>query len=345
MELLIDLRSDTVTKPSPGMRNAMAQAEVGDDVLGEDPTINELERRVASLLGKEAALFVPSGTMANQIAVRCHTEPGDEVILEVTGHSYAYEGGGMSAISGVQPRTLVADRGILDPEAVEAAVMPNNVHFGRSRLVMVENTSNRGGGTIYTPERVRAIAEVARRHGMKLHMDGARLWNAHVASKRPLVDFTDPVDSVSVCLSKGLGAPAGSVLAGPQPFVDRSRRARKMLGGGMRQAGILAAAGLYALENNLERLVEDHRKLAALILGLSEIPGIEVPRGDRFPTNIAYVRTPGLEARALVARLRSRGVLVNATGKEETRLVTHLDLDVDAIPRTIEAFRAALTRP
>ncbi|MBI4815515.1 MAG: aminotransferase class I/II-fold pyridoxal phosphate-dependent enzyme [Deltaproteobacteria bacterium] len=344
MDLVIDLRSDTVTKPSPAMRRAMANAEVGDDVFGEDPTVNLLEQVVAERLGKEAALFVASGTMGNQIAVRAQTEPGDEVICDVEGHTYGHEGSGMSAISGVQPRTLSADRGLLDAARVEAAIMPDDVHCGRSRLVIVENTANRGGGTIYSLERLGELADVCARHDLRMHMDGARLWNAHVATGVPLPKLTHHADSVSVCLSKGLGAPAGSVLVGRKSLIDRARRIRKMLGGGMRQAGILAAAGLYALENNLDRLAEDHRKLADLMDGLRGIEGLIAEGNGRFPTNIAFI---GLEPEAptaaeYVRRLRDQGVLVFATGVREFRIVTHLDLDVDAVPQAIRRFRAAL---
>lgn len=343
MSVPVDLRSDTVTKPTPGMRRAIAEAEVGDDVYGEDPSVRRLEAEVAARLGMEAALFVPSGSMANMIAVRVHTEPSDEVILEAHGHSYAYEAGGMAGISGVQARPLETADGLLRPEQIEAAINPRNSHFARTRLVILENTSNRGGGTLYTPEHVEAVRAVTQRHGLGLHMDGARLWNAHVATQRPLLDFTRHVDSTSVCLSKGLGCPVGSLLAGPRPFIERAHRFRKMLGGGMRQAGVLAAAGLYALEHHVERLAEDHRRLRALASRLAALPGLAVAP-ERHPTNIAFVELePGLPDAEWAARaLRRQGVLVNAIGPRRLRLLTHLDVDDAGIERAVEAFRRAL---
>lgn len=343
MSAPIDLRSDTVTKPTRGMRAAIAEAEVGDDVYGEDPTVRRLEAAVAERLGFEAALFVPSGSMANMIAVRVHTEPSDEVILEAHGHSYAYEAGGMAGISGVQARPLPTDDGLLQPAQIEAAINPANAHFARTRMVILENTSNRGGGTIYTPEHVEAVRAVAAKHALVLHVDGARLWNAHVALARPLAEFTRGVDSVSVCLSKGLGCPVGSLLAGPRPFIQRAHRFRKMLGGGMRQAGILAAAGLYALEHHVARLEEDHRRLRRLAQRLADLPGLSV-QPDRHPTNIGFVdlEAPLPGAAWLVGALADRGVLVNAIGPRRVRLLTHLDLDDAAIERAVAAFREAL---
>ena len=343
MNNLVDLRSDTVTKPTPGMRKAMAEAEVGDDVYGEDPTVHRLEARVAELLGKEAALFVPSGSMANMIAVRVHTEPSDEVILEAMGHSYAYEAGGMAGISGVQARPIATDDGLLQPEQIEAVINPKNSHFARTRLVIVENTSNRGGGTIYRPEQLASIRALTARHGLTLHMDGARLWNAHIALGRPLTDFTQHVESVSVCLSKGLGCPVGSLLAGSRAFIERAHRFRKMLGGGMRQAGILAAAGLYALDHHLTRLEEDHQRLGRLTRALAELPGLVV-QPERHPTNIGFVslETPAPDARGFVERLRTQGVLANATGPRSLRVLSHLDVDDAAIERAVQGFSRAL---
>ncbi|MCC7384957.1 MAG: low-specificity L-threonine aldolase [Deltaproteobacteria bacterium] len=343
MSPLIDLRSDTVTRPSPPMRRAMAEAEVGDDVYGEDPTVRRLEATVAALLGKEAALFVPSGTMANQLALRSHTEPGDEAIIEATGHSYAYETGAMAGLSGVQARPLRGDRGLLDPADVERAVSPVSSHFARTRIILIENTSNRGGGTPYTLDRIAAIADIAERHRLALHMDGARLWNAHVATGIPLATYAARATSVSVCLSKGLGAPVGSVLAGTRVFIERAHRFRKMFGGGMRQAGILAAAGLWAIEHNVPRLAEDHQHLKRLAEGLAAIPGLRTD-ASRYETNIAYatVTRPGLSAAAVVERLKDAGVLVNATSPDELRFVTHLDVDAPMIEAAIARVRRAL---
>ena len=341
---LIDLRSDTVTKPTPEMRRAMAEAEVGDDVYGEDPSILKLEARVAELLGKEAALFVPSGTMANQISLRAHSEPGDEAIIEATGHSYAYETGGMAGLCGVQVRPLTGDRGILDPIAVERAVNPPDSHFARTRLILIENTSNRGGGTPYSLDRIDAIAAVAQRNQLILHMDGARLWNAHVATGVPLSRITARCETVSVCLSKGLGAPVGSLVAGPRSFISRAHRFRKMFGGGMRQAGILAAAGLYAIEHHLGRLAEDHVNLRRLTEGLSKIPGLSCEPA-LYETNIAYatVTKPNTAAPELAGALKAAGVLTNATGPQEIRFVTHLDVDRGAIEEALSRIARVLS--
>lgn len=346
MSPLVDLRSDTVTKPTAGMRQAIAQAEVGDDVYGEDPTVLRLEAKIATMLGMEAALFVPSGSMANMIAVRVHTEPSDEVILEAHGHSYAYEAGGMAGISGVQAKPLPTEDGLLLPAQIEAAINPRNAHFARTRLVILENTSNRGGGTIYTPEHVAQIRALTEAHGLTLHMDGARLWNAHVATGRPLAEFTRALDSVSVCLSKGLGCPVGSLLAGPRPFIERAHRFRKMLGGGMRQAGVLAAAGLYALEHHLLRLAEDHARLRRLAKGLAALPGLQV-EPERYPTNIAFVDLgPSLPSAPVFSQaLKRRGVLANPTGPRRLRVLTHLDLDDAAVDRALEAFADTLASP
>ncbi len=343
---IVDLRSDTVTQPSPAMRRAMAEAEVGDDVYGEDPTVRRLEEKVATLYGKEAALYFPSGTMANQVAIRAHTEPGDEVILEAMGHSYFYESGAMAALSGVQARPLNGTFGILDPEDVRRAVNLPNDHFARSRLVIVENTSNRGGGTIYGLERLGAIADVAVAHGLILHVDGARLMNAAVALGTSPASLVARAASATLCLSKGLGAPVGSVLAGSRAFIDRAHRFRKMFGGGMRQVGILAAAGLYALDHNVDRLAEDHAHQRALAEGLARISGLWL-EPERYPTNMCYaqVRRPGKTAPSVVQELKAAGVLANATSATDIRFVTHLDVsraDVeDALLRVRRVMEAS----
>lgn len=339
----IDLRSDTVTRPSLGMRKAMAEAEVGDDVYGEDPTVRRLEEKIADLLGKESALFVPSGTMANQIAIRVHTVPGDEMIIERSGHSFLYESGASAGLSGVQANATPGRYGILSKDDVERAIRPTASHYPRTRLVILENTSNGGGGTIYAPEDIAAIGELTRARQLALHLDGARLFNAHILTEIPLETFARPCDSVSVCLSKGLGAPVGSVLAGCRCFIDEARRIRKMMGGGMRQAGILAAAGLYALENNLERLAEDHENLAHLARGLADVAGVEIDP-LRFPTNIAYARITraGLSAEEAVERLKRWGVLVNPSGPDEIRVVTHLDVSRQNIDEVLSRIERAL---
>src|SRR5947209_3024295 len=255
---VIDLRSDTVTRPTPGMRAAMQAAEVGDDVFGEDPTINRLQERVAALLGKEAALYVPSGTMSNQICIKAHTQPGDELLCEATCHVYNYEAGGPAVLSGVTCRTIEGDYGVLDITQLEDKVRPVNDHLVRTRVVCLENTHNRGGGRVYPLEKVQAISAWAHRHGLIMHLDGARLWNAVVATGTPAREWARHFDSVSVCFSKGLGAPIGSALAGTRDFVTRAKRVRKLLGGGMRQAGVAAAGALYAVEHHVERLAEGH---------------------------------------------------------------------------------------
>src|SRR4051812_14785417 len=254
-----DLRSDTVTRPTAGMRAAMAAAEVGDDVFGEDPTVNRLEQRVAALLGKEAALFVSSGTMSNQICVRAHTQPGDELLCDTSCHIYNSEAGGVAIHSGVTCRTLLGDGGILDVTQLEDKIRPDDEHLVRTRLVCLENTHNRGGGKVYPLEKIQAIRAWAKANGLLMHLDGARLWNAHVATGIALATWGVNFDTVSVCFSKGLGSPLGSALAGSRDFVARARRNRKLFGGGMRQAGIVASAALYALDHHVERLAEDHR--------------------------------------------------------------------------------------
>ncbi|MFZ5479955.1 MAG: low-specificity L-threonine aldolase [Myxococcota bacterium] len=333
---MIDLRSDTVTKPTPAMRAAMAAAEVGDDVFGEDPTVNALERRVAAMFGKEAGLFVPSGTQANQIAIRCLTEPGDEVILEATAHPYLYEAGGAGVISGVTLKPIPGERGVLDPDVVRAAVRPPNVHHAPARLLSVENTANRGGGTVVSLERVRALCDVARAAGLRTHLDGARVWNAHVASGVSLADYAAPFDVVNVCFSKGLGAPVGSMVLLPAAMLEKARRVRKMLGGGMRQAGVLAAACHHALDHHLARLADDHARARRLWEGLSPFV-----RADRPETNMVYVTVP--DAPAVAARLAAR-VRCIALSHDQIRLVTHLEIDDAAVEGAIGAFRDVLGR-
>lgn len=318
------------------MRKAIAEAEVGDDVYGEDPTVRRLEERIAGMLGKEAALFVSSGTMGNQIAIWAQTMPGDEVVLERSGHSFVYESGALAALGRVQAHPVAGDRGLLSPEAVERAIRPAPDHYPRTSILVIENTSNGGGGTLYTPEQFERLARVARSHGLRVHLDGARLFNAHVALGAPLSQLAAPADTASVCLSKGLGAPVGSVVAGTKAFIQAAHRLRKMLGGGTRQAGILAAAGLYALDHHLERLVEDHRNLRRLTEGIAPIAGLAC-EPDAYPTNIAYVKVtrPGLTAAALAQRLSSEGVKVNAMSPDEIRVVTHLDVDARQIDQAI----------
>jgi threonine aldolase len=334
----VDLRSDTVTRPTPGMRRAIAEAEVGDDVFGDDPTVQELERRVAREAGMEAALYVPSGTMGNQLAVRVHTERGDQVLLEADSHIVLWEQGGLAANSGCLARTVSGERGVLAPEAVEDAVSEPDDHVARLSLVCLENTHNRAGGAIVPLERLRATAAAARAHGLSVHLDGARLWNASVATGIPIAEWVAPVDTVMMCFSKGLGAPIGSILAGPAPLIARARRVRKLWGGGMRQVGIIAAACLYALDHHVARLAEDHRRARALAAGLAAAPGVTVPTPD---TNLVYVQLEhdSLDPGAILAALESRGVRMSQFGPKLLRAVTHLDVDDRGIERAVGAFQ------
>lgn len=338
---LIDLRSDTVTRPTPGMRAAMAAAEVGDDVFDEDPTVHRLQDRVAELLGQEAALFVPSGTMANQVCVRAHTRPGDELICEASSHVYVWEAGGVAALSGVTTRTVEGEAGVLDVEQLRGLVRPANEHYARTRMVVLENTHNRGGGRVYPLDKIRPVAEWAHGNGLVVHLDGARLWNAHVATGVPLTDWCQPFDSVTVAFSKGLGAPVGSVVAGPREFVARARRARKLYGGHMRQVGILAAAALYALDHHLARLADDHKNARLLAQAVRDAPGLRLDPPD-VETNLVWFEVdPALSsAPALADRLRAKGVLVHRAGPTTLRACTHLDVSAGQAARAAEAIRA-----
>lgn len=338
---LIDLRSDTVTKPTAAMREAMVRAEVGDDVFGDDPTVKALESQTAELLGKEAALFVPSGTMANQLAIRSHTEPGDEILVEANAHIYYYEGGGPAARSGVMCRCINGQRGIFTGADVEAALRPADPHFPRTRLVCLENTHNRGGGKIWSIGQVQEVAAAARKHGLQLHLDGARLWNASVAAGIPERDYAAYFDTVSVCFSKGLGAPVGSALAGPKAFIERARRFRKMFGGGMRQAGIIAAGALFALANHRARLAEDHANAKALASGLAAVNGLEAAPAE-VETNMVRFRVRALPAQQLVHRLRAQGVLLLAVGPDTIRAVTSLMVSSDDIRAAVAVVSRAL---
>jgi threonine aldolase len=331
----IDLRSDTITQPTPAMRAAMADAEVGDDVFGDDPTVKRLEACVAEMLGKEAALFAPSGTMANQLAVRAHTESGDEILIDANAHIYYYEAGGPAALSGVSCRCLNGVRGIFTAADVEAALRPSDQHFPPTKLICLENTHNRGGGTIWPLERIREVADIARRQGLRMHLDGARLWNASVATGIAERDYAAHFDSVSVCFSKGLGAPIGSVLCGSRDFIQRARRFRKMFGGGMRQVGILAAGALYALEHQRSRLADDHANARALAQGLARLPGIELDPAT-VQTNIVFFNVKKVQAKELVQRLDQAGVRMLALGPTSIRAVTNLMVTAEEIPRAVE---------
>ena len=345
MERFIDLRSDTVTKPTPAMRKAMAEAEVGDDVFGEDPTVNALQEKVAKLLGKEAAIFVPSGTMANQLAIKSHTQPGDEVIIEGTSHLYNFEGGAGGALSGVQFYCLKGIRGILDASQIEEAIRPGDHHFAVTRLLCLENTHNRGGGSIYPLKKMVEIYRLAKSKGLLVHLDGARLWNASIATGIPLHQYAQCADSVSVCISKGLGAPIGSLVTGSKTFIDRVHRFRKMFGGGMRQVGIIAAAGIYALDHHMERLKEDHRNAKRLALGLKELKGILIDP-EEVETNIIIfnIADTGMTAPQVAEAMKKNGILVHPVGKTQIRLVTNLDVSSKDIEVALKAFEKVLGR-
>jgi threonine aldolase len=339
MNGLIDLRSDTVTRPTPAMRKAMAEAEVGDDVFGEDPTVNGLQEKVAGLLGKEAAIFVPSGTMANQLSIKSHTQPGDEVVIEASSHPYNFEGGAGAALSGIQFQCLKGSRGILDASQIEESIRPADHHFAVTRLVCLENTHNRGGGSIYPVEKMTEIYRYAKSRELSVHLDGARLWNASVATGIKPQEYARWADSVSVCLSKGLGAPIGSLVAGTKEFIDRVHRFRKMFGGGMRQVGIIAAAGIYALDHHIERLREDHQNAKRLAVGLKEIKGVSIDP-KRVETNIVIfdVANTGLTAGQVAEGMKKEGILIHAFGKMQIRLVTHLDVTAEDIEKALKTF-------
>jgi threonine aldolase len=343
MKKWIDLRSDTVTRPTPAMRKAMSEAEVGDDVFGEDPTVNALQERVAKMLGKEATLFVPSGTMANQLAIKSHTQPGDEVIIEATSHPYNFEGGGGAVLSGIQFYCLKGLRGILDASQIEEAIRPNDHHFPVTRLICLENTHNRGGGAIYPIDKMAEIYRLAKSKGLLVHLDGARLWNASVATGIRPHEYGQWADSVSVCLSKGLGAPIGSLVAGSRIFIDRVHRFRKMFGGGMRQVGIIAAAGRYALDHHLERLKEDHQNAKRLAVGLKELKGVSLDP-KHVETNIVIfdVTETGKTGLQIAEAMKHHRILIHAFGKTQIRLVTHLDVSGEDIEIALKAFEEVL---
>jgi len=327
----IDLRSDTVTAPSEEMRRAMAEAPVGDDVYREDPTIERLQETVAGLLGKEAALFVPSGTMGNQLCLRTLTRPGDEVIAHEDSHILHYEGGSAAALSGLQIRAIPGEAGVFSAEAVAAVVRPDSEHFARTGAVSMENTHNVRGGTIWPIEGMEAVASLARKRGLGVHLDGARLWNAHVATGVALDRYAAAADSVSVCFSKGLGAPVGSALAGSREFVEEARHNRKRYGGAMRQAGIIAAGALYAIEHNVKRLAEDHDNASTLANSLGEVPGLRLTHDVQTNIVIIDVGDLGLDAEKAVSALKDAGVLCGVAGASRVRFVTHLDVDTDSV--------------
>ena len=335
--MIIDFRSDTVTKPTPPMLEAMMQAKTGDDVFGEDPSINELENISANMFGMEAGIFCPSGTMTNQIAIKCHTQPGDEVICDESAHVYQYEGGGIASNSGASVKLLYGDRGRINAEQVIAAINPDDPHRARTSLVCLENTSNRGGGSCYDFAEIKKMQALCKEKNLAFHLDGARLWNALVAKNETAKQYGEAFDSISICLSKSLGCPVGSVLLGKKDFIKKARRVRKAFGGGMRQAGFIAAAGIYALQNNIERLSEDHThaKLIAAAIGKKSFTKLVLP----VETNIIiFELNEGLTAPDLVNQLKEHNILGYAISPNRVRLVIHLDISIAMVEKTIQIF-------
>lgn len=335
---MLDLRSDTVTKPTPEMRKAMAEAEVGDDVYGEDPTVNKLEQLAAEMFGKESALFVASGTMGNQVSIMAHTQRGDEVILEADSHIFWYEAGAMSVLSGVMPHPIKGKNGAMDPNDVRKAIRSKDIHFPRTSLITIENTHNRSGGRVVPLENFKAIYEIAKEHGINVHVDGARIFNASIASNVPVKEYAKYADSLMFCLSKGLCAPVGSIVVGSRQFIEKARKARKILGGGMRQAGVLAAAGIIALTRMVDRLKEDHENAKFLAMKLREI-GYSVNVED-VETNMVILKTDNLKVNAhqFLSAMREKGVLAVAFSDTSIRLVTHNDVSRENIEEALNAF-------
>ena len=337
--MIIDFRSDTVTKPTPAMLKAMMTAKVGDDVFGEDPSINELEKMSADMFGMESGLFCPSGTMTNQIAIKCHTQPGDEVICDESAHVYQYEGGGIAFNSGASVKLLYGDRGRMNADQVKAAINEDDNHKANTSIVCLENTNNRGGGSCYDFNEIKKIKQVCRENDLALHLDGARLWNAMVAKNETPKQYGETFDTISICLSKGLGCPVGSVLLGKKDFIKKARRIRKVFGGGMRQGGFIAAAGIYALKNNIERLREDHdhAKQIGNVIAKASISKSVLP----VETNIIIFETvESTPAITVVEKLKQRGILCSITAPDRVRLVVHLDITEDMVKKTIEIIKA-----
>jgi threonine aldolase len=341
----VDLRSDTVTKPTPEMRQAIAQAAVGDDVFGDDPTVRELETLAARVTGTEASLFVASGTMGNEVAILAHTRRTDEALVERDSHIYKYEVGGPAVLSGVQLAPLVGQKGILSAERIEAAIRDDDIHQPVTRLVCLENTHNRAGGVVHPIEGMREIRALAQKRGLRVHLDGARIFNAAVASGRDVKDYCALADSVMFCLSKGLGAPIGSMLAGDRDFVVLARRYRKLLGGGMRQAGLIAAAGIYALSHNVARLADDHRRARVLADAVAGIPSLAVDL-ETVQTNIVVIDVSGTgrSVDQCVLLLEQRGVRVVPFGRTRIRAVTHLDVDDADVDRAVSVFKQVFAK-
>jgi threonine aldolase len=339
MAIEVDLSSDTVTKPTPDMRRFMCEAEVGDEQKHEDPTVNLLQEMVAELLGKEAALFLPSGTMCNEIALRVHCRHGEEMLAHQSAHPIHFEGGGPAALAGVNVRSLDGPRGQYDAATLEAAIRPDNRHMPRSRLVWIEQTSNLGGGSIWPLGKVREVTDVARRRGLATHMDGARLMNAVVASGVSAAEWAAPFDSAWIDFTKGLGAPVGAAIAGPRDFIAEAWRLKQQMGGAMRQAGIIAAGGVYALRHHVKRLAEDHANARRLAEGLAKLPGIKLDPATVETNLVFFDLTGSIDAPAAVQGLLARGVRMGALGPRTIRAVTHLDVSASAIDKTLAAAR------
>jgi threonine aldolase len=336
--MIIDWRSDTVTKPSKGMLDAMMSAKVGDDVFEEDPTVAELEQKTAAIFGMEAGLFCPSGTMTNQIALKILTQPSDEVICDKTAHIYNYEGGGLASNSLISVRLINGERGLITPSEVEDSIQPDNIHYPVSKVVAVENTCNRGGGSIYTLDRLQQIHKTAKKHNLYYHLDGARVFNALIETQDNPKEYGKMFDTISVCLSKALGAPVGSVLLANKELLKKAKRVRKVFGGGMRQAGLIAAAGIYAIENNINRLTEDHKKAKAIendlngLFYVKEILAVE--------TNIVVFKLiDSVLQEDFINKIAEKGIKVAAFGKQTIRLVAHLDIDDLMLEKTIDVLK------
>ncbi|MDZ5473851.1 GntG family PLP-dependent aldolase [Bacillus sp. 31A1R] len=340
---MIDLRSDTITKPTEAMRKAAYEAEVGDDVYGEDPSVKKLEETAAALLGKDDALFVTSGTQGNQIAVLTHCRPSNEILLEENSHIFYYESGAVAALAGVQTRTIAGNRGAINPLDLEAYIRADDQHFPETGLICLENTHNRAGGAVIPVENMAAIYEIAKRHQIPVHVDGARLFNAAAATNRPLTDFTEQCDTVQVCLSKGLGAPVGSILAGPKDFIANARKWRKRLGGGLRQVGIIAAPAYIALTEMRNRLTEDHNHAKIFAEGMGNITGLKVV--NEVETNIVVVDVSGLNTTSdeFVDQLRQVGVQAVTFGRTLVRFTTHFDVSKDDILKALSGINLVVS--
>ncbi|WP_456277905.1 low-specificity L-threonine aldolase [Bacillus sp. AK128] len=341
--MVIDLRSDTVTKPTEKMRKASFEAELGDDVYGEDPTINKLEEKAAEVLGKEGALFVTSGTQGNQIAVLTHCQPGNEILLEAESHLFYYEAAAISAFAGVQPRTIKGIRGSMDPNHVQSAIRGEDIHQPETSLICLENTHNRAGGAIVPIENMEDIYQVATQHNIPVHLDGARLFNAAVALNQPVTEFTKYTTTVQICLSKGLGSPVGSIIAGDKDFIHKARKWRKRLGGGLRQAGVIAAPGYLALTEMVERLSEDHSHAKRLEEGIRNIPSLEVV--NQVDTNILLVdiKKLNMSSTEFLEKLKSEGILAVAFGPTTIRFTTHYDVSTEQIDEVVTKLAKLFT--